>query len=545
MFRCRRSGTTGWGIVSGILTLCILFPSLTIILHIFDEPNENWQHIKQFLLTDYISNTILIAAATGVFAVILGAGLAWVVSVYNFPLRCYFKWALVLPLAVPPYIAAYTYTGLLNYTGPIQTFLTKHLSLQINQKYFNIMSIEGAVAIFSLFLFPYVYTITRAFLEKQSASLIESSRVLGKNPTEIFFRVILPLSRAAILGGASLVILEVLNDYGVVQYFGITTFSTAIFKAWFALGDVDTAIRLSGLLMSMVVLILILEKFLRGRIRYSYTTTKIRPITRIQLKGVSAALASGACFIVFSFGFLIPVFQLMYWAVLTYERAFDAGFPRLVLNSVLAAGSASFLIIIAALIIANYSRISANFIGKVYARVVVLGYSVPGAVVSIGVIVFFVALDNRLVRLYKFFNPESVTLLLSSSIAMLIFAYVIRFLAVGFNSIEAGFEKVGKKFFEASRTLGMTVTQTFFKVDLVMVRQAVLAGLVLAFIDIMKELPLSLILRPFNFDTLATKVYQYANDEMVAEASIPSLLIIAVSLVAICFFHKVMEGDDK
>jgi len=480
MLRHWKSEVALWGIISGILIIFVLFPSSTIIWHVFDETNENWLHIKQYLLTEYIINTILIAVSTGVLSIILGVGLAWLVSVYSFPFRSFFKWALVLPLAIPPYIAAYTYTGLLGYTGVIQTFFRNTFALQIDQKYMNIISIEGAVAIFSLFLFPYVYTITRAFLEKQSASLIESSRVLGKSPTEIFFRIILPLSRAAIFGGTSLVILEVLNDYGVVQYFGITTFSTAIFRTWFALGDVDTAIKLSGLLMGMVIIILVIEKFLRGRKKYSYTTTKVRPITRIQLKGVKAALASGCCFVVFMFSFLIPILQLFYWALLTYEKTLDSDFLGLMLNSVITAGTASILIVSAALVIANYSRISENFIGKAYSKIAVLGYSIPGAVISIGVIVFFVALDNRLFWLYKIFDPGSAKLVLSSSIVMLIFAYVIRFLAVGFNSIEAGFEKVGKKFFEASRTLGMSVTRTFFRIDIVMIRQAVLTGFVLA-----------------------------------------------------------------
>ena len=544
MFRRCNSGIKLWGTVSSFLILLVLFPSSTVIWNIFNETNENWLHIKQYLLTEYITNTIIIALTTGVFSIMLGAGLAWLVSVYSFPFRSFFRWALVLPLAIPPYIAAYTYTGLLGYTGLLQTFFRNTLDLHIDQKHMNIMSIEGAVVIFTLFLFPYIYAITGAFLEKQSASLIENSRVLGKSPAETFFRVILPLSRAPVFGGAILVILEVLNDYGVVQYFGITTFSTAIFRTWFALGDVDTAIKLSGILMSMVIVILVIEKLFRGRKQFSYSTTKVRPVTRIQLKGAGAALAFGYCFVVFMLGFLIPVLQLFYWAFLTYERTLDSGLPGLTLNTVIMAAAASFFIVSAALVIANYSRIKEGFIGKVYSRIAVLGYSIPGAVISIGVIVFFVGLDNRLFWLYKVFDPGSAKLILSSSIVMLIIAYVIRFLAVGLNSIEAGFEKVGKKYFEASRTLGLTVTQTFFRVDLIMIRQAVLAGFVLTFTDIMKELPLTLILRPFNFDTLATKVYQYANDEMVPEASVPSLLIIAVSFLAIYSFHRAVGKED-
>lgn len=546
MIRIRelKLSTNTWAMLSMVSILFITLPNLNILSNMFSEPNENWLHIKEFLLKEYVINTLIIVIFTGFFTVIIGTSLAWVISIYDFPLRSFFKWGLILPLTIPPYIAAFTYTGLINYTGLIQSTLRNKFNISINQKYTDIMSIEGSIFIFTMFLFPYVYTITRAFIAKQSASLIETARVLGRSPLEIFWFVILPLSRAAIVGGTSLVILEVINDYGVVQYFGVTTFSTAIFKAWFSLSDVDTAIKLAGILMVIVFSILLFEKVLRGGIKYSYTTTKVRPINRIRLSGLKSIMAFGYSAIIFGLGFLIPALQLFHWAMITYDNVFDVIFLQLVLNSLITALAASTIITGIALIIANYSRISQSVISKVIARLTVIGYSIPGAVIAIGVIVFCIGIDNNLFWLYKYVNEDSAKLVLSTSIFMLVFAYVIRFIGIGFNSVESGFEKVGKKFFEASRTLGMSVTQTFFKVDLVMIAPAILTGFILAFVDIMKELPLTLILRPFNFETLATKTYQYAGDELIQEASIPSLIIIIISFISVYVFHRVADREE-
>lgn len=524
-----------WAILSLVSILLIIVPNLNIFLNIFSEPNENWLHIKQFLLKEYIINTLIITTFTGVLTIIIGTSLAWIISVYEFPFRSFFKWGLILPLTIPPYIAAYTYTGLINYTGIIQSWLRNRFNVYLDQKYVDIMSIEGAIFIFTMFLFPYVYTITRAFISKQSSALIESSRVLGRSPLEIFLLVILPISRAAIIGGTTLVLLEVLNDYGVVQYFGVTTFSTAIFRAWSALGDVETAIKLAGSLMVIVFVILFAEKLFRGGKKYSYTTTKIKPIARIELKGLKASAAFGYCALIFCFGFLIPTLQLTQWAFVTYNQVIDPSFWQLMINSLVTALVSAGIIISMALVIANYSRIYQSYFSKILARIIVLGYSIPGAVIAIGVIVFLVAIDNQLFG----------KLVLSTSVLMLIFAYIIRFIGIGFNSVETGFEKVGKKFFEASRTLGMTITQTFFRVDIKMITPAILTGFTLAFVDIIKELPLTLILRPFNFNTLATKAYQYANNELIQEAAIPSLSIIIISFISVYLFHKLADKEEN
>ncbi|TDL30833.1 iron ABC transporter permease [Jeotgalibacillus sp. S-D1] len=544
VFQKIRSKLNIWAILSIIFIAIIIIPNLLIALNLFTESNENWQHIKEYLLKDYITNTVILISFTALITTVIGVSLAWFVTMFEFPFRRFFKWGLILPLAIPPYIGAYAYHGLLNYTGVIQSILRNNFELEVNQEYFSIMNNQGAIFIFSIFLFPYVYTITKTFLQNQSSSLIENTRLLGSNSFETFFRVILPISRAAIFGSVTLVVLEVLNDYGVVNYFGIQTFSTAIFRTWYGMKDLDSALKLAGALMFLVIFILILEKVSRGRKRFSSSTTKIRPIQPKKVKGVKAWLIFGFCFSVFSIAFLIPFIQLLYWAFLTFESVFTAEFIQLIYQSVLIAAITSFIIVVIALIIGNYSRLHKGFLTTMIARVTTLGYSIPGAAIAISIITIFVALDGYLSDLYNSLQMDPV-IILRTSLVMLVSAYIIRFLAIGYNAIDAGYEKMGNTFTEASRTLGFSTITTFFKVDLPMMRTAMFGGFILVFIDVLKELPLTLFLQPFNFATLATQAYKYANDERVHEAALASILIILVSGIFIFASQKLLEKEPK
>ena len=534
-----------WSVLSTIFVILIILPNLNIMINLFNEPNENWIHIKTYLLKDYMINSTILIVCTGILSMIIGTSLAWITTMYEFPFRKVLEIGLILPLGIPPYMGAYTYVGILNYTGIIQSFLRNELGIYVNQKYFDIMSINGAIFIFTIFLFPYVYLITKSFLEKQSADLVENGRVLGRSQLEIFIYVILPVARAAIVGGVSLVILEVLNDYGVVKYFGVPTFSTAIFKTWFAMGDIDSAIRLASVLMVLVFTSLMIEKFLRSRKKFSYSTAKVRPLVKIKLEGIKSIGAFMYSFIIFSLGFLIPTLQLIHWALMTYEKILNHRFIKLMGNSLIIAITTSVIIVIISVIIGNYNRINESVLSKAYSKITVVGYSIPGSVIALGVIVFFIGIDKRFGWIYENITFGGSKLILSSSIIMLLFAYVIRFLTIGYNSIEAGFEKVGKRFFEASRTLGMGITETFFKVDLKMIKPGIVGASILVFVDVLKELPLTLILRPFNFDTLATKAFEYASDEMIHEASIGSLIIILVSTISIIFFNFIVNRREN
>ncbi|WP_252313166.1 iron ABC transporter permease [Sinobaca sp. H24] len=543
-FKRPSAAALGWGSGAAGFVILLLLPLGFLLYRMIQPAGDNWAHIQEYLLLGYTIDTLTLAVIVGILSIALGTTLAWLVSAYSFPFRNTLKWALLMPLAIPPYIGGYAYHGMLNYTGFVQRTLRNTFDIEVSQRYFDIMNIPGAVFIFTIFLYPYVYAITRAFFARQATTLIENARVLGSGPVRTFFRIVLPVSRAAIVGGVTLVMLEVLNDYGLVSYFGVQTFSTAIFQTWYALDDLDSAIRLAGILMGLVLVFLVLEKVFRGRRQYSYSSAKVSPLKPRELEGWKKWSTLGFCGTVLLLGFILPMVQLLYWGMLTYEAVFSAQFVSLVRNSTLAAGISSLLVVVFAVIVANFTRIVPGWLSTITARFTVLGYSIPGAVIAVGVLSFFIYMEQRLQFFYAFTGISS-GLVLSTSLVMLIFAYVIRFMAVGYNSIESGFEKVGRRYSEASRTLGMGWLQTFFKVDLPMIRAAVFSGFILVFVDILKELPLTLILRPFNFETLATTAYRYASDERIQETAVPSLAIILVSGAAMYIFHIFIEKEPN
>ncbi|OEG62761.1 MAG: iron ABC transporter [Halanaerobium sp. MDAL1] len=526
-----KKASPGWFLLTVGIIILLLIPNLNIIINLFGEAGENWEHVRNYLLVNYFQNSLILVLATGLLAAFLGAGLAWVIAAYNFPGRDFLSWGLILPLAIPPYIGAYVYQGMFSYTGPLQTFLRNKFQLRLSQQYFDFMNIRGAIFIYTIFLFPYVFLMTRAFLSKQSASLLESSRLLGKSDNTIFFKIILPLSRGAVVAGSSLVMMEVLNDYGVVKYFGISTFTTAIFKSWFGMGDLPTSVRLAVMAMLVIFVVLFIEKLLRGGRKYSYSTSNIRPVSRRKLEGSRKVLAQLFTYGVLFFGFLLPTAQLLYWSFLSRGGGLMETL-HFAFTSFLTGGGAAILILTGAVIIATTARMSSNFVSNLLARVTILGYSIPGAVIAVGVLLFMLQLDGFLSFLQTGFGIKA-NIVLSSTLVMLIFAYAVRFMGIAFNSVNSGYEKIGESYFEASRTLGKGVTETFFKIDLPMLKPALMSGFLLVFIEIMKELPLTMILRPFNFDTLATKAFEYASDEMIYRAADLSLVLIFFSAAAI------------
>lgn len=527
----------GWWIISLVGAVVILLPILFIFSSIFHEPNENWLQIQAYLLKNYVFNTFTLVVLTGILTAFLGVTLAWLTAAYDFPLKRFFRWGLILPLSIPTFIATYTYRNMLGYTGVVQSTLRNQFDYQLNPEWLTVSGIPGAVFIFTLFLYPYVFMITRAFLESQSTSYIESARLLGRKPLSVFFKVVLPLSRPAIVGGTVLVIYEVLGDYGVTSFLGIHTISTAIFQTWFRMYDVDSAMRLAAWLMVIIVGIFILERFLRQGRRY-HLSNKSKPLAPVKLKGMAGIAAFLYCGVVFLIGFLIPLVQLISWAIMTFDKIWDATFFTLINQTVYVAVISTIMILLLSIIVGNITRSHSTF-SFILSKCVTTGYSIPGPIIAIGVLAIFIALDGGLAPVYSYMGLGEAPLILSLSLIMLIVGYFIRFMATGFNAVEIGFEKVGTKYTEASRMLGLGVTKTFFKVDLPLIKGSVISGFVLTFVEICKELPLALLLRPFNFETLATKTYQYANDEQIHEASISSLLIIAISILSVIIIQMI------
>lgn len=543
MKRYVRKEFNGWWIISMIGAAVILLPVLFIFFSIFQEPNENWYQIRQYLLKNYVTNTAILVVLTGLFTAFLGVTLAWLIAAYDFPLKKFFRWGLILPIAIPPYIGAYTYRTMLSYTGVVQSTLRNQFDYTVNPELLSFSSLRGAIFIFTIFLFPYVYIITKPFLENQSTAFIENARLLGRKPLSVFLKVILPLSRPAIVGGAVLVVYEVLSDYGVTSYFGIQTITTAIFQTWFGMYDVDTALRLAAWLMLVVVGLFFLERLLRKGRRYNLSM-KSRPLVPMKLTGMKATAATLYCSIIFLLGFLIPVIQLISWAKLTFANVWNDTFFTLFNQTVYIAAISTMIILFVSIVVANVCRYQST-ISYILSKIVTAGYSIPGAIIAIGVLALFITLDKWLAPFYSSMGWGKAPLILSLSIAMLIFGNVIRFMATGYNSVEVGFEKLGSKFTEASRMLGIGMTKTFFRIDLPLIKGALVSGFILTFVEICKELPLALLLRPFNFETLATKTYQYAKDERIHEASISSLMIIAISILSVIVFHMIERREKQ
>ncbi|MGH7475597.1 MAG: ABC transporter permease [Longimicrobiales bacterium] len=503
--------------------------------------DDAWRHLASTVLAEYILNSTILIMGAGGLALVIGVAAAWLVTACDFPGRRWFEWALVLPLAVPSYIAAYTYVGMLDTTGPLPRLL-RPLAPAVAEWLVRVpvMGMTSVLVIFALVLYPYVYLITRASFERQSRTALEAARALGHGPAATFRRIALPLARPAIVGGVALVVMEVLNDYGAVKYYGVPTFTTGIFRAWFGLGDLDAAIRLAACLMIVVFAVLALERAQRRGQRYVGGEIGERPLPRFPLRGGAAAGAILACAIPVFLGFLLPVAQLVYWAARTAPRVVDGSFARLALNSLSLAFGAALLCVLTALVVAYAVRLGSTRGMRLLTRVAVLGYAVPGAVIAVGVLVPAAAVDHWLDGALRASIGVSSGLLISGTLAALVFAYLVRFMAVAFSPLESGFQRVCGNLDEAARTLGSAPLRVLLRVALPLLRPALLGALMLVFVDVMKELPLTLILRPFNFDTLATKAYQLATDEQIAESANAALLVILAGVLPVIGLNRLL-----
>lgn len=530
-----------WIIYAVAIIIFIATPVLTITFNIFQGPGETWAHLSETVLWSYISNSAFLLLGVGFISLVLGVSTAWLVSTTRFPGRKIFQWALILPLSVPTYIIAYTYAGILDYTGPIQVFLRNYLGLHVNGGILDIMNIYGAMFVMAFVLYPYVYVIARASFTSQSRTILESSRVLGSSATSTFFKIALPVTRPAIVGGLTLVLMEVLNDYGAVKYYGVPTFTIGIFRAWFSMGDINAAIYISAILVAFVFILIALERMQRGKAKFDSGSAISKPIRRYNLKGYKSFLAFLACLIPLGFGFLIPVTQLVAWSVQTAAEVVDFNFLHLVYNSFSLAILASAICVLVAVVLIYSVKLNQNWIMRSISKVAVLGYAIPGAVIAVGVMMPVLAFDKSLGSFIETITRERVGLIIGGTIAALLFAYLVRFLAVAFNPIDSGFKKICSCIDEASRSLGANPASTLFKVNLPIIKSTLFSAALLVFVDVLKELPLTLILRPFNFNTLATKTFELASDEMLAESSSFALIIILTGLVPIILLSRLIS----
>ncbi len=493
-----------------------------------------WAHILHVTLPGYLANTAMLALLVGVMAASCGAITAWLVTACRFPGSRWLDVALLLPLAMPAYVCGYVYTEILDVAGPVQTALRQATGLGWGDYWFPpIRSLPGAAVVMAMVLYPYVYLLCRSAFLQQSVCLIEASRTLGQSLPRTFLHVALPLARPALAGGTALALMETLADFGTVEHFGVPTFTTGIYEAWFAMADRGAATRLAACLMGVVSLLLLLEHFSRGGRRFHPMTTRNPPLRPVQLAGARGWMAFFACATPVLIGFAIPAGWLLH-AALTVGDALDPWrFLPFALNSVTLAGITALLAVAMAALIAWGGRQHPTRGAAVARRIAMLGYAVPGSVIAVGTLVPFGLFDNALDGFFRANFGLSTGLLLSGTIVALVFAYLVRFLAVALQATESGLSRVKPSLAAAARTLGAGPGEAVARIELPLARGALLTAGLLVFVDTMKELPATLIVRPFDFDTLAVRVHNLAADERLAEASTSALLIVAMGLLPV------------
>ena len=539
-----RAGVDPWQLTLLLVTLLLGLPVLVVASFVFIPAGEVWQHLAETLLADYIINSLLLMMGVGIGVLLLGVSSAWLVTSCDFPLRRFFQWALLLPLAMPAYIIAYTYAGLLDFAGPVQTTLRNLFGWQWGDYWFpEIHSVTGAIIMFSLVLYPYVYLLARAALLEQTVTVLEVSRSLGLGPWQTLFRVALPLARPAIITGVALAQMETLADFGTVQYFGIDTFTTGIFRTWFGLGDSAAAAQLSALLMGFVLTLILLERWSRRQARYHQTTRADRRPARIRLSGWRSTIAFSVCAFPLLFGFIVPAGQLSVWAAQTADTMLDASFATLTLNSLKVAGLAALIALIVALFLNYGHRLRGNLFTAFALRMAAMGYAIPGTVIAVGVMLPFAWLDNRIDAWFRAQFDLSSGLLFSGTLFILLFAYLVRFLGVSLQTVEASLGKIPRSMDEAGRSLGLTSRQVLGRVHVPLMRASMLTALLLVFVDVLKELPATLILRPFNFNTLAVRAYELASDERLADSSTAALAIVLAGLIPVILLSRAIARE--
>lgn len=511
--------------ILGLAALAVIVaPIIYLLLQVF-QPSE-WA-LKPRLLSLYVKNTLIMVLITGSIASFLGVSLAFIVSFYDFPLRRLLRVLLALPLAIPPYIAAHAYAEFSYYGGLLHKALK---NLGINA-YLDMQNFAGAIFIYIITLYPYVYLMCLSFFKQSSASLIDNARVLGARPAKLFFKVGLPMARLPIVAGATLAIMELVSDFGVVDYFGVQAFSTGIYKTWLNYDDFTGAIRLSSIFLIVILLLILTEAGLRRRLKY-FTSSKSKPVKEIQTEKKGRAFIYGYLSLVLLFCFALPVLQLLYDAFLAYKDVMNYDLLRVIGSSFLYSSISALVCVAVSFTIAHLTKSGRGTYTAFVTRLATMGYSVPGVIIGLAVIFSFIDVDKLLLPLYRAMGLQK-KLVLSTSLFVLLFAYVVRFLAVSYNNIYAGYKKINPNLFRASHTLGKNSTATFFKVDLPLMMPSLLTSFLLVFLEIIKELPITLMLKPYNVETLTGRIHNYVHNEQIAEAAIPSLIIILLGVIAV------------
>ena len=520
------------------LAVLVVFtaPILIVILSLFGGFSENWFHIFDYLIFDYVKSSLILVLGVASIVLAVGTVTAWIVTTYNFPGKRLFEWALILPLAIPPYILAYTFTGLFDPFGDANNLARSLLGMDSNFVLFpNVRNIYGAIIVFGFTLYPYVYLVSRSAFINLSRSMQESARLLGLSQFQVFYKLSLPLIRPAVIGGLMLVVMETLSDFGAVDHFAIQTFTTGIFRTWYGLYDLQTAMQLASLLLLVIVIFYILERSNRGNELYSSSNSTFSPNIEQNLYGINALLAFSLCFIPIFIGFLLPIIELSIWAYEVNLKFFDANFINTFTNTI-GLSLVTGLVCAALALLINFSeRYKPLFVINRLSSLLSVGYAVPGLILAVGIVQLFVYLDTTVF--------SSLDVLLTGSLFGLILAYVIKTYALANSSIESGYERISNSLDDSSKILGTVGWSLLRKIHMPLLKTSILTSILLVMSDVIKELPATLILRPFNFETLAVSAYVYASEERMIQAAAPAIAIVMTGLIPIFFLSKMIRSS--
>lgn len=518
-----------------------------------EEQRETLHHLFSNVIGEYVRHSLILMFGVGLLVLVIGVTSAWLTTAYEFWGQRWLRWALLLPLAMPAYITAYAYSGMLSFEGPVQSTLRYLTGWQLGEYYFpEIRSITGAVLVLGMVLFPYVYLLARAAFLEQSRTAIEAGRTLGLNSWQSFYRIALPMARPAIATGVTLALMETLADYGTVQFYGVTTFTTGIFRTWYGMNDTVGALQLASLLLSAVVILMLFERLLRKQSRY-HNAGRGQPRSRpTSLHGFQAAIAFVLCFLPVLFGFILPAIQLVSWSLKRFEIWTDARFWQLISNSLTLASLAAVLIVLLALWLSYGKRLTGRDRHSISARVThssvsfaSLGYAIPGVVIAVGVMVPLSWFDQRLIALSQWVFSVNPGLLLSGTIFALLFAYAVRFLSIAIQTVESGLSQISLTMDESGQILGLSPRQVLQKIHFPLLRTSLITASILVFVDVLKELPATLVLRPFNFNTLAVRAFEMASDERLADVGPAALMIVLAGLIPVILLSRAMSSQPK
>lgn len=538
-----RARYSPWAVLALIVAAIILMPIVSVVSRVFMPAEDVWAQLIDTVLPLYIRNSVLMVLGVVSLAALIGVATGWLVAAYEFPGRRVFEWALMLPLAMPGYVIAYVYYDRLSYWGPFQSGLRDLFGWEGQGYWFpEIASVPGAIFVLALVLYPYVYLLARAAFIGQSQHLMEAARTLGHGRMSAFFRVALPMAWPAVAAGAAFVAMETLAEYGAVLHLGVQTLTTGIFRTWFARGAPVAAGQLAALLLLFVVALFWAERLARGKRHFaSDSGGRSARLVRAPLRSRAALLAFVICALPLGLGFVFPAAELARLAIIAGDPMWGPRFYAFVTNSLTMAGGAAVLLVAVALLLAYAKRLQGGPVVAVATQAASLGYALPGAVIAVGILIPMAAFDNALDAFMRASFGLSTGLLLTGTITALMFAYVVRYLAVALKTTEAAFARIPRSMDDAARNLGMGPAGLLARVHIPLLRRGMLTAAIFVFADVMKELPATLIVRPFNFDTLAIRVFRLASDGRLEEASTAALLIVAVGVLPVIILSRAMN----